>query len=94
MRINKTNSTELSEHFREMKRKGIENPITHWLVTDYAKSYANGSKSCKLCLTKKYHIPYFNMSSSRNTTMRKEYIYIYIYIYISIFNIYYIINNI
>ena len=82
MRINKTNSTELLRHFREMKRKGIENPIMHWLVTDHAKSYANGSKKCKFCLTKKYHIPYFNMSSSRNITMRKENIYIYIYIHI------------
>lgn len=82
MRINKTNSTELLRHFREMKRKGIENPIMHWLVTDHAKSYANGSKKCKFCLTKKYHIPYFNMSSSRNITMRKENIYIYIYPYL------------
>ena len=56
MRISKTNSTELSQHFREMKRKGIENPIKHWSVIDHAKSYTNGSKRCKLCLTEKYHI--------------------------------------
>ena len=50
------NSTELSKHFWEMKRKGIEKPIMHWSVIDHAKPYKNGSKRCNLCLTEKYHI--------------------------------------
>ena len=52
----KANSTELSKHFWEMKRKGIEKPVMHWSVIDHAKPYHNGSKRCKLCLTEKYHI--------------------------------------
>ena len=30
----KANSTELSKHFWEMKRKGIEKPIMHWSVIE------------------------------------------------------------
>ena len=41
---NKVNSTELSKHCWEMKRKGIEKPIMHWLVVNHAKPYQNGSK--------------------------------------------------
>ena len=52
----KVNSTELSKHFWEMKRKGIEKPIMHWSVIDHAKQYKNGSKRCNLCWTEKYHI--------------------------------------
>ena len=52
----KANSTELSKHFWEMKRKDIEKPIIHWSVIDHAKPYQNGSKRCNLCLTEKYHI--------------------------------------
>ena len=33
----KANSAELCKHFSEMKRKGIEKPIMHWSVIDYAK---------------------------------------------------------
>ena len=40
----------------KMKRKGIEKPIMHWSVIDYAKSYQNESKRCDLCLTEKYYI--------------------------------------
>ena len=47
----KTYSIELSKHFWEMKRKGIEKPIMHWSAIDYAKPYQNGSKRCNLCLT-------------------------------------------
>ena len=52
----KANSTELSKHFWEMKRKDIEKPIIHWSVIDHAKPYQNGSKRCNLCLTEKYYI--------------------------------------
>ena len=52
----KANSTELSKHFWEMKRKDIGKPIIHWSVIDHAKPYQNGSKRCNLCLTEKYHI--------------------------------------
>ena len=52
----KANSTELSKHFWEMKRKGIKKPIMHWSVIDHAKPYQNRSKRCNLCLTEKYHI--------------------------------------
>ena len=52
----KANSTELSKHIWEMKRKGIKKPIMQWSVNDHAKQYQNGSKSCNLCLTEKYHI--------------------------------------
>ena len=52
----KANSTELSKHFWEMKRKGIKKPIMHWSAIDYAKPYQNGSKKCNLCLTENYHI--------------------------------------
>ena len=52
----KANSTELSKHFWEMKRKSIEKPIMHWSVIDQAKPYQNGFKRCNLCLTEKYHI--------------------------------------
>ena len=52
----KTNPTELSKHFRDMKRKDIEKSIMHLSVIDHAKPYQNMSKRCNLCLTKKYHI--------------------------------------
>ena len=52
----KANSTELSRHFWEIKRKGIEKPIMHWSVIVHANPYQNGSKRCNLCLTEKYHI--------------------------------------
>ena len=52
----KVNSTELSKHFWEMKRKGIKKPIMHWSVIDHAKPYQNGSKRCNLYLTEKYDI--------------------------------------
>ena len=52
----KANSTELSKHFWEMKRKGIKKPIMHWSVIGQAKPYQNGSKGCNLCLKEKYHI--------------------------------------
>ena len=52
----KANSTELSKYFWEVKRKNNEKPIMHWSVIDHAKPCQNGSKSCKLCLTEKYHI--------------------------------------
>ena len=51
----KGNSTELSKHFSEMKRKGIKKSIMHWSTIDHAKPYQNGSKRCHLCLTEKYH---------------------------------------
>ena len=47
----KANSTELSKHFWEMKRKGIEKPIMLWSVIGHAKPYQNRSKRCSLCLT-------------------------------------------
>ena len=52
----KANSTELSKHFWEMKRKGIKKPIMHWSVIDHTKPYQNGSKRRNLCLTEKHHI--------------------------------------
>ena len=52
----KANSTELSKHFWEKKRKGIKNSIMHWSVIDHAKPDQNGYKRCNLCLTEKYHI--------------------------------------
>ena len=52
----KVNSTELTKHFWEMKRKGIKKPTMHWSFIDHATPYKNGSKSCSLCLTEKYHI--------------------------------------
>ena len=33
------NSIELSTHYWEMKRKGIEKPIMYWSVIDHAKPY-------------------------------------------------------
>jgi hypothetical protein len=53
---NKINSTELSKHVWELKRKGIANPVINWSIIDHANSYVNGSKKCNLCLTEKYHI--------------------------------------
>ena len=52
----KANSTELSKHFWEIKRKGIKKPIMHWSVIDHTKPYQNGSKRRNLCLTEKFHI--------------------------------------
>ena len=51
----KVNSTELSKHFWEMKRKGIEKQIMHWSVIDHAKPNQNDSERSHLCLTEKYH---------------------------------------
>ena len=50
-----TNHTQLSNHFWELKRSGV-NPILEWKIIDHAPSYKNGSKSCDLCLTEKLHI--------------------------------------
>ena len=48
-------STELSKYVWELKNKGIE-PKLSWTIIDRASSYRNGSKTCNLCLTEKYHI--------------------------------------
>ena len=52
----KDDSADLSKHFREIKRKGIEEPIMRWSVIDRAKLCQNGSKSWNLCFTQKCHI--------------------------------------
>ena len=39
----KANSTELSKHFWEMKRKDIEKRNMHWSLIDHAKLYKNES---------------------------------------------------
>ena len=62
------NSTELSKHFWEMKRKDIENPTMYWSVIDHAKPYQNGSKRYNLCLTEKYHI----LTSSVNKQVKSS----------------------
>ena len=44
---NKINSTELSKHIWDLKKKGITNPVIKWSIIDYAKPYVNGSKTSK-----------------------------------------------
>ena len=53
--ITKEKSTELSKHVWSLKKLGTE-PILTWEIIDHAPSYRNGSKTCSLCLTEKYHI--------------------------------------
>ena len=48
-------STELSKYVWDLKNTGIE-PNLSWEIIDHASSYRNGSKSCNLCLTEKFHI--------------------------------------
>lgn len=48
-------SSELSKYVWELKNSGIE-PKLNWEIIDRANTYKNGSKSCNLCLTEKYHI--------------------------------------
>ena len=48
-------STELSKYVWELKNNGIEPNLT-WEIIDRAMPYKNGSKTCNLCLTEKYHI--------------------------------------
>ena len=52
----KANSTELSKYIWDLKKKGINDPSTHWSIIDHARPYVNGSKRCHLCLTEKFHI--------------------------------------
>ena len=51
----KEKSTELSKHIWSLKRVGTV-PIMKWEIIDHAPAYRNGSKTCNLCLTEKYHI--------------------------------------
>ena len=51
-----TNHTQLSNHFWDLKRSGVNKPILSWKVIDRAPSYKNGTKNCDLCLTEKLHI--------------------------------------
>ena len=69
----KVNSTELSNHFWDMKRKSIEKPIMHLPVIHHAKPYKNWSKRCKLCLNYKYHIlaSSFNLINKRTELISK-----------------------
>ena len=76
----KANSTKLSKHFWEMKRKGMEKPIMHWSVIDHAKPYRNESKRSNLCLTERYHILTLPVnlikispSSFRNAAMKRSF---------------------
>ena len=48
-------STELSKYVWELKNSGIESKLT-WEIIDLATLYKNGSKTCNLCITEKYHI--------------------------------------
>ena len=52
---NKANSTELSKHVWELQNQNIV-PILSWEIIDHARPYVNGSKTCNLCLTEKFHI--------------------------------------
>ena len=51
----KANSTELSKYIWSLQRDNIT-PILSWEIIDHARPYVNGSKSCNLCLTEKFHI--------------------------------------
>ena len=51
----KANSTELSKYIWSLQRNNIT-PILSWKIIGHARPYVNGSKSCNLCLTEKFHI--------------------------------------
>ena len=53
--VNGSKSTELSKYVWVLKNSGIEPKLT-WEIIDRATSYKNGSKTCNLCITEKYHI--------------------------------------
>ena len=47
---NATNHTQLSNHYWDLKRSGVTDPILSWEIIDQAASYKNGTKTCNLCL--------------------------------------------
>ena len=51
----KANSTELSKHIWSLQKQDIQ-PILSWEIIDHARPFANGGKTCNLCLTEKFHI--------------------------------------
>ena len=54
----KNNSSELSKHVWELRKKGIptDNLKFTWSILDRATAHINGSDRCNLCLTEKFHI--------------------------------------
>ena len=57
----KEKSTELSKHIWDLKKTGSV-PILKWEIIDHAPAYKNGSKTCNLCLTEKFHIITSNLN--------------------------------
>ena len=51
----KANSTELSKYVWGLQKRNIT-PTLSWEIIDRARPYTNGSKTCSLCLTEKFHI--------------------------------------
>ena len=51
----KANATELSKYVWGLQKNDITPNLT-WEIIDRARPYVNGSKTCNLCLTEKFHI--------------------------------------
>ena len=57
--------TELSNHTRELKDKGIDFKID-WTIWDRAQPFNPTSKKCRLCLIEKYHLMFSKECATLN----------------------------
>ena len=52
----KATNTELSNYVWSLREKKIDDINIKWSILDRAPPFANGSKTCHLCVTEKFHI--------------------------------------
>ena len=62
----KANATELSKYVWDLKDRNIEEINIEWSIFNKAPTLRNGSKTCSLCLSEKFHIIYHNKENLLN----------------------------
>ena len=62
----KANATELSKYVWDLRDRNIEEINIEWSILDKAPTYRNGSKTCNLCLSEKFHIIFHNKRNLLN----------------------------
>ena len=62
----KANSTELSKYIWNLKDKSIDEIDVSWSILDTSPPYKNGTRTCQLCLSEKYHIIFHEQGNLLN----------------------------
>ena len=63
----KANATELSKYVWDLRDRNIEEINIEWSISGKALTYRNGSKTCNVCLSEKFHIIFHNKGNLLET---------------------------